>query len=74
MESLAIGAVTMAFELAARFLEDYLNGDKYFKVRHPEHNLERGRSQLALALDMKEKLDRMQEINKRYSDCCERDI
>ncbi len=67
LESLAIGAVTMAFELSARFLEDYLNGDKYFKVRHPEHNLERGRSQLALALDMKEKIEKMQQINRRWA-------
>ncbi|MBR2615853.1 MAG: aminoglycoside phosphotransferase family protein [Clostridia bacterium] len=67
LESLAIGAVTMAFELAARFLEDYLNGDKYFKTLHPEHNLERGRSQLALALDMKNKMDEMQEINRRWA-------
>lgn len=67
LESLALGAVTMAFELSARFLEDYLNGDKYFKIRHPEHNLERGRSQLTLALDMKEKLPQMQEINRRLA-------
>ncbi len=67
LDSLALGAVTMAFELSARFLEDYLNGDKYFKTRHPEHNLERGRSQLTLALDMKEKLPLMQEINCRYA-------
>ncbi len=67
LESLALGAITMTFELAARFFEDYLNGDQYFKVHHPKHNLERARSQLALALDMKEKFDRMQEINRRYA-------
>lgn len=67
LESLALGAVTMAFELAARFLEDYLNGDKYFKIHHNDHNLERGRSQLALALDMKNKLEQMQEINRRIA-------
>lgn len=67
LESLAPGAVIMTFEVASRFLEDYLNGDKYFKIRHPEHNLERGRSQLALALDMKEKLEKMQEINRRIA-------
>lgn len=65
LESLALGPVTLTFELAARFLEDYLNGDRYFKIRHPEHNLERGRSQLALALDMKKKMKEMQEINRR---------
>lgn len=63
LESLAIGAVTMTFEAAARFLEDYVNGDRYFKICRPDHNLERGRSQLALALDMKKKLSEMQKIN-----------
>lgn len=67
LESLALGAVTMTFELSARFLEDYLNGDKYFKTDRPDHNLERGRNQLTLALDMKEKLPRMQEINLRFA-------
>lgn len=66
LESLALGAVIMTFELAARFFEDYLNGDRYFKVLRPDHNLERGRNQLTLALDMMKKLDRMQEINRRY--------
>ncbi len=65
MESLAVGAIVMSFELAARFLEDYLNGDKYFKIHRPNHNLERGRSQLALALDMMKKFDAMKEINLR---------
>lgn len=66
LESLAIGALTMAFELSARFLEDYLNGDKYFRIHRPRHNLERGRCQLALALDMKKKLGEMQRINRKY--------
>lgn len=66
IESLALGAVTMTFEVAARFLEDYLKGDKYFKTYREKHNLERGRNQLTLALDMKEKLAKMQEINRAY--------
>jgi len=57
----------MAFELSARFLEDFLNGDKYFKTSRENHNLERGRNQLTLALDMKKKLDKMQEINLFYA-------
>lgn len=67
LESLALGALTMTFELAARFFEDYLNGDVYFKIHHEKHNLERGRSQLALALDMMNKLDQMQQINRAYA-------
>lgn len=66
LESLAYGAVTMTFELSARFFEDYLRGDKYFKTTRPEHNIERGRNQLCLALDMLDKFDDMQKINKKY--------
>ena len=40
---------TLACELATRFLDDYIVGDKYFKIRSPQHNLERTRCQIALA-------------------------
>lgn len=63
LDSLLYGPITMTFELVARFLEDYLKGDKYFKIAYPEHNLVRARSQLKLALDMKQKMNRMGEIN-----------
>lgn len=31
---------------AVRFLTDYLNGDTYYKIKYPEHNLVRTRNQL----------------------------
>ena len=31
---------------AVRFLADYLNGDTYYKIKYPEHNLVRTRNQL----------------------------
>ena len=31
---------------AVRFLADYLNGDTYYKINYPEHNLVRTRNQL----------------------------
>jgi hypothetical protein len=31
-----------------RFLTNFLQGDVYFKVHHPEHNLHRARTQFAL--------------------------
>ena len=31
---------------AMRFLTDYLNGDTYYKIQYPEHNLVRARNQL----------------------------
>ncbi|MEB3322781.1 MAG: aminoglycoside phosphotransferase family protein [Synechococcaceae cyanobacterium] len=38
----------IAFELGLRFLTDHLEGNVYFKARHPSHNLERARVQFAL--------------------------
>lgn len=39
----------LALTLGVRFLTDHLNGDTYFKVNHPGHNLQRARTQLQLA-------------------------
>ena len=39
----------ITFEQAVRFLGDYLNGDVYYTVEHPEHNRDRARNQLRLA-------------------------
>lgn len=38
----------IAFELGLRFFTDYLAGNVYFKVRHPEHNLTRALVQFRL--------------------------
>lgn len=71
-ESLAVGAIVITFETGIRFLGDYLNGDVYFKVARPEHNLDRARTQLALVADMEKKLDWMQEtVNKYYLEALE---
>ena len=60
---------SLACELASRFLDDYLIGDKYFKTRVPGHNLLRTRCQIALARDMRLKMDAMNAI---VRDCWER--
>jgi hypothetical protein len=38
----------IAFELGLRFFTDYLEGNVYFKVRYPEHNLQRALVQFRL--------------------------
>lgn len=38
----------LTFELGVRFFQDYLAGNLYFKVRHPEHSLERAVVQFKL--------------------------
>ncbi|MDM9381513.1 aminoglycoside phosphotransferase family protein [Chlorogloeopsis sp. ULAP01] len=39
----------IAFELGLRFFADYLAGNVYFKVKHPEHNLARALVQFKLS-------------------------
>jgi Ser/Thr protein kinase RdoA (MazF antagonist) len=38
----------LAFELGVRFFTDHLAGNVYFKVRHPQHNLQRALVQFKL--------------------------
>jgi hypothetical protein len=33
---------------AVRFFADYINGDTYYKIKYPEHNLVRTRNQMRL--------------------------
>jgi len=45
---LPLGAKTMIFIMAIRFLTDYLNGDIYYKTSYPDHNLVRAKNQFKL--------------------------
>lgn len=47
-DGLLLGAKWIILEQMIRFLGDYLNGDTYYKVRFPQHNLVRARNQMAL--------------------------
>ena len=67
IETFAISVYIMTLELASRFLQDYLNGDTYFKVSMRKHNLVRTRCQIALCKDIYKKLDKMNEIVKKYT-------
>ena len=64
--SLALGAIAMTVECGVRFLTDYLNGDKYFKIHYRDQNLVRARCHLVLARDMIAHLDEMQAIADKY--------
>jgi len=61
-ETLPMGAKLMTLECGIRFLADYLNGDTYFRIHRPEHNLDRCRTQFKLVADMEKKWARMAEI------------
>lgn len=45
----------MTLECGIRFLTDYLNGDVYFRISRPEHNLDRCRTQFRLVEDIERK-------------------
>ena len=62
VETLALSSFVLTAELATRFLADYLDGDLYFKINAPDHNLVRTRCQIALAKDMLKKMDEMETI------------
>ena len=51
-KALPLACLSITVETAARFLDDYLTGDTYFRTFYPGHNLVRARSQLALARSM----------------------
>ncbi len=62
IDTLALSCFCLTAELATRFLADYIDGDKYFKINSPDHNLVRTRCQIALAKSMLENMDRMEQI------------
>ena len=68
-ETLGNSCFTLACELSTRFLDDYITGDKYFKIKEPKHNLVRTRCQIALAKDMQKKMSAMNAI---VRDCWQR--
>lgn len=45
IKSLSAGMLLLPYMQSVRFLTDYLNGDIYYKINFPEHNLQRARAQ-----------------------------
>lgn len=63
---LPLGIKVLTGELAMRFLTDYLDGDLYFKVNSPMHNLIRTRAQIALLKNVEKHEQELQEMVQRY--------
>ena len=61
-KSLAWGAKLMTLECGIRFLTDYLEGDHYFHIARPNHNLDRARTQFTLVRQMEDVFDQMTAI------------
>jgi Ser/Thr protein kinase RdoA (MazF antagonist) len=54
VHSLIDGVLFIPYMQAVRFLTDYLNGDIYYKIHSPWHNLQRTRAQLQLTRKLEE--------------------
>ncbi len=67
IDTLAFGAKLLTYEQAVRFLDDYIDGDNYYKVNAPDHNLVRTRAQIKLLKSMEEQFDHMEAIVKKYA-------
>ena len=65
IETLPMAAKLMTLECGVRVLTDYLEGDVYFRIHRPAHNLERTRTQFKLVADMEQKWGAMQAIVRR---------
>ena len=61
-KALPLGALTMTLECGVRFLTDYLDGDHYFGIHYPEHNLDRARTQFKLVSEMEKHWEEMAKI------------
>jgi hypothetical protein len=60
--NLAFSGKLLTLECGIRFLTDHLNGDTYFKIKRPGHNLDRCRNQFAFVRAIEENLSAMEEI------------
>ena len=54
----------MTYMTAVRFLTDYINGDVYFKIHQPKHNLQRAESQMYYLKCLEEKAEEMEALLK----------
>ncbi|MFM1849007.1 MAG: hypothetical protein RL417_2481 [Pseudomonadota bacterium] len=58
-ELLAVAPQCIVLTIGIRFLTDHLNGDTYFKIHRPGHNLDRARTQFALVRSLQSVEGRM---------------
>lgn len=59
---LPFGARLLTYMQLSRFLADYLNGDTYYKINNPNHNLYRSKAQFKLLQSIEENYRDMQEF------------
>ena len=66
VENLPYAAALFPYMQCVRFLTDYINGDTYYKIQYPEHNLVRTRAQFKLLQSVEEHTP---EMKKYIAEC-----
>ncbi|WMJ23919.1 phosphotransferase [Paludicola sp. MB14-C6] len=67
IKHLVFATKIITLEQAIRFLGDYINGDTYYRIERPQHNLDRARTQIQLVKEMEAHFDEMQQIVADYA-------
>lgn len=67
VEMMPFSGMLITFEIGVRFLTDFLEGDRYFKVKRENHNLDRCRTQFTLVCRLMEKENEMKAIIERIT-------
>jgi hypothetical protein len=62
LEHLAFSGKLLTLECGIRFLTDHLQGDTYFKIARPGHNIDRCRNQFAFVRVLEENMEQLEEI------------
>ena len=62
IEAMAPCTLAVTAELSARYLTDYLRGDRYFKIANPRQNLQKARLNLAFAKDIRAGMESLKNI------------
>lgn len=68
LENLAFGAKLLTYMQTVRFFTDYLNGDVYYKIQSPEHNLQRTKAQFKLLQSQEANFEKMKDIVRKAAE------
>lgn len=66
-ENLPYAATLFPYMQAVRFFADYINGDTYYKIRYPEHNMVRTRAQWKLYEEATAALPEMKAVLEEFA-------
>lgn len=66
IKMLPYGGRLLTYMQTVRFLTDYLNGDTYYKIHHPKHNLQRTLAQYKLLQSLEEHAAEMDAFMENY--------